>query len=215
MSTKAIRIVIILAAIALIYGIVSLSSPAQPERPGTVSEPKTNEYTYVNDEFDFSVLVPAGWSVYEVDQGPSTLITLYKNEGQSAPIPSVYSSEGTHVSILPLGFETGGMLPWKPTAGARILETATTTDYKLTTGSIWAKKLDFKSVPASWRGWGFIFAAAKTDSVTERCMLNGSEIPVRECNPLSGAVLERSGTLTSSSDMQTISTILRTFTFTQ
>lgn len=190
----------IAALIVLIIVVIALrdddSELARPVDDVSTSEPARSDYTYVNDRYGFSILVPKGWRVQERTGGVSPSVTIYKADSTDGA-PQTYTENVTHVSIMPVGTEAGSVPPWQSatsTFGTADAETTLTT-YKLTDGTAWAYSLTPAPLPSGWKSWGFVYAAVEIEDAAERCDRNGVEVPVRECNALAGDVMRVSGSI--------------------
>jgi hypothetical protein len=190
----------IVALIALIIIVViAQRNDDEVMRPAgdvSTSEPARSDYTYVNERFGFSILVPKGWRVQERTGGVSPSVTIYKADSTDAA-PQSYTDNVTHVSIMPVGTETGSIPPWQSSTSTlgTADAAATLTTYRLTDGTAWAYSLTPSPLPMGWKSWGFMYAAVEVRNVSERCDRDGVEVPVRECNALAGDVMRRSGSI--------------------
>lgn len=171
--------------------------------------------TYKNEEYDFSIQLPAGWIVATGTlKTGDPAITFYKARIKNGTT-TVYgpNDDVTHVSVYPLGVAGEG-ISGKTEHSKVIIKTphAFAKDYVLSSGKAWATKGEFDVHPGSWNDSGFVFARTVIEEEEVKYMRGDKEIEQYEFDPFAGDYVERSGFINS----QTRSTeeeILKSFSF--
>ncbi len=232
-----VALTLLVLSIAVLAGVVVLyfigrSEPIKPmplavekkDNVTTVSEVKEQKenlrdgwLTYKNEEYDFSMQLPAGWIVATGTlKTGDPAITFYKARIKNGTT-TVYgpNDDATHVSVYPLGVAGEG-LSGKTKHSKVIIATpqASAKDYILKSGKAWATKGEFDIHPDSWNDSGFIFARTLVEEEEVKYMRGDEEIEQYEFDPFAGDYVERSG-FVNSQIRSTEEEILKSFSFTK
>ena len=199
-------------------------TPPADEEPPPVqpieSDPERSAWPeYTNDTYGFSLSHPEDWTVLEsaTDQ-PFPLINVYPEAAASRadfPLDIHGPADVTYLAIFPRGFGTElpsgdqAALAQAPTiaseAGKRWNQ-ETSRVFRLEDGSVWGLLLRPRQRPDSWSGDGYVFAQFRVDDFRTRCFSSGTneEIPMRDCDPLTGDRIERYGTVADAARRRTL-----------
>ncbi len=234
---NAVAITLLVLSIAVLAGVLVLyfigrSEPIKPmplaiekkDNATTVSGAKEQKenlrdgwLTYKNEEYDFSMQLPAGWIVETGTlKTGDPAITFYKARIKNGTT-TVYgpNDDVTHVSVYPLGVAGEG-LSGKTKHSKVIIATpqASAKDYILKSGKAWATKGEFDIHPDSWNDSGFIFARTVVEEEEIKYMRGDKEIEQYEFDPFTGDYVERSG-FVNSQVRSVEEEILKSFSFTK
>lgn len=169
-----------LVVVGLILAIIFVPAPKRSEAPSP-GIPPSDWVTYRSAKYGFEIKHPADWTV-AVHEGAEPKINIYK-KAEAAKPPFIHHNNVTQVSVFPKGIGTEGVEGETATSTIKFLEpTARSTDFLLADGSRWATFTAFKTPPASWEGFGFVWASVQVDESSTECMLNNEYLPMEKCD---------------------------------
>lgn len=213
-----------LILLVLIVWLISKQQPEPfPERPETDetealemsnSLPDVASWnTYQSNLYNFSLRYPPSWQLAAETGESIPIITVYKS-GEAGSVGVLdHFEDRTHVSVYPRGVPTEGVFSRRIDSRVSMVHpTSLANDLVLATGEPWASEYRFSTMPDSWGPAGFVWARNKISGMSQVCMRSTSTIPDKECDPLFGDELVRSGDLVGE-DRTTIEAILRSFRF--
>lgn len=203
----------------------TIDNNGQSEKPDK-NENNINLRTYTNDEFNFKLQYPSGWRITENNIGGNfPVINLYPSQYDGIlDIPAnVHApAEVTYISIFPKGYGTelpsGESIVLSETELALDLDfnlnRQETTLFQLENGDTWSYMLVAENAATSWQN-GFIFAQINTNNFSATCYQKntGEEIPMEDCDPMTGDRIVRRGEKDQESAAE-MEAILESFQFT-
>ncbi len=150
-------------------------------------------------EFGVQLKVPENWVSSPLSESPFRETGFYPDTVRASAPPFRVHEEAyqAFVTIFPDGFGTeipaGG---WEPLSG-QAFWSENSKQLLLENGTPWAYYLVPASPPSSWGEEGFIFIQLPTTRLEVTCYASstGEEIPMAQCDPLSGDSVVRSGTV--------------------
>lgn len=190
----------------LIYGIATgvilfigffiiFTKPNLPELPGGRGIDTSAWLTYENEDFDFKIMHPADWVVYEAPDhfaGPAFNIypKSYEAAVTSRDLPLIHHSPAPNVSIFPHGVPTEGVFGETAPSTVEFTESPMRAfDFLLENGDRWATFAGYPYGPRNygensktWMESGFIWARAEIENYNPVCLRDGKEMPVESCD---------------------------------
>lgn len=193
--------------------------PTQPVDP----EPDQSSWPeYTSASYGFSLSYPAHWTPLETQPDrPFPIINFYPEDAVAqADFPlDVHGPAGvTYIAVFPEGFGTelpsgeAAALSQVPTIVSELGSRWDQEDsqvFRLKDGTVWGLLLRPRERPANWSEDGYVFAQFGVDNFRARCFAAESdrEIPMQECDPMTGDRVERSGTVADAARRRTLRTL--------
>jgi hypothetical protein len=186
-------------------------------------EVKTPFDTFENEAFNFQVRYPRNWQTHEnPGTGPieygAAFYPPFAGSDTLVPLQLHEPAGMTYVIVYPRGLPTelpfGGSGPLQPDDLSLLIEIdqENSKAYSLSSGEPWAYYIVPKNPPDSWNGYGCIFAQAGAENFSANCYgkETGEKKPMRDCKPMMGDRLERSG---KPKDLALLREVLQSITF--
>lgn len=166
---------------------------------------KRNITSYQNRDFSFKINYPESWNKLEAQKATKPIFNFFSKEAEGMDLPATVHAPAdiSIITVAPEGY--GTELPSGNSATVRNHDTGTLVQFSadkikskvflLENGDVWAYFLVPDNPPETWGEQGFIFAQVAVDQSRMICLDNttGKEIPVHECDPLTGDSIKRYG----------------------
>lgn len=155
--------------------------------------------TYRSEELDFEIDYPKGWIVESHFDDPIYPRVNFYPPGQGEIVqPITHHSDLTHVSIFPEGIPTEGIFGENRPSDIDFAESVRVAiDFYLRSGEEWATFVGFEDMPGSWGDAGFVFSRIQIKNLEESCFRDEEKLPDEECDPLTGDLIAREGSVDS------------------